>query len=281
MAQVAEHTSRVQLGTAVLIPSLRHPVAQAAAVATIEDIAPGRLSVGLATGFTGRNAMGQRKLKWSFVRRYVEQLKALLAGERVEVEGAMAALIPSEGFMPPRPIAVPILLGANGPKGCAIAREIADGIICAGAPPEPGFETCAVLSFGTVLDDGEELTSPRVMDAAGAAMAVRYHGTYEANPDAVSGLPNGEAWRASVETVPAAVRHLEVHQGHCVDLSNRHDRQHLDMTKIKEMSFTGTADELRARMDSMEAGGATEIMYGTMGSDIPRELRRFAEVAGL
>ena len=70
MAQVAEHTTRVQLGTAVLIPSLRHPVTQAAAIATIEDIAPGRLSVGLATGFTGRRALGQRPLTWKYVRSY-------------------------------------------------------------------------------------------------------------------------------------------------------------------------------------------------------------------
>ena len=42
MALVAEHTRQVQLGTAVLIPSLRHVVTQAAAIATIADIAPGR-----------------------------------------------------------------------------------------------------------------------------------------------------------------------------------------------------------------------------------------------
>lgn len=282
MGQVAEHTSRIQLGTAVLIPSLRHPVAQAAAIATIEDIAPGRLSVGLATGFTGRNALGQRKLTWAYTKRYVEQVKALLAGEAVEVEGAMTKLIPSPGFFPPRPIEVPILLGANGPKGCSIAREIADGIICGGGRvPEPGFKTCAVLNFGTVLDEGEDVTSPRVKDAAGAAMAVRYHSMYENDPDSVRSLPNGGAWRESVEQVPAEIRHLEVHQGHCVDLSNHHDSQHLDMTKIKEMSFTGTPDELRARMDAMEAAGATEIMYGSMGSDPARELRKFAEVAGL
>ena len=66
MALVAEHTHRVQLGTAVLIPSLRHVVTQAAAIATIADIAPGRLTVGFATGFTGQHALGQKKrLPWA------------------------------------------------------------------------------------------------------------------------------------------------------------------------------------------------------------------------
>ena len=189
----------------------------------------------------------------------------------------MARLIPSEGFMPPRPINVPILLGANGPKGCAIARELADGIICAGMPPQTGFDT----TFGTVLDEGEPLTAPRVMAAAGAAMAVRYHGTYERDPSAVDALPNGRAWRECVERVPAEVRHLEIHQGHCVDLSNQCDAQHMDMSRVKELSFTGTESELQTRLTAIEQAGGTEVMFGTMGHDIPRELRAFAKMAGL
>ena len=79
MALVAEHTNRVQLGTAVLIPSLRHVVTQAAAIATIADIAPGRLTVGLATGFTGRAALGQHKrLPWAVVKRYVHEVSSTL-----------------------------------------------------------------------------------------------------------------------------------------------------------------------------------------------------------
>jgi 5,10-methylenetetrahydromethanopterin reductase len=143
MALVAEHTHRVQLGTAVLIPSLRHVVTQAAAIATIADIAPGRLTVGLATGFTGRAALGQHKrLPWAFVKRYVQQLRGLLHGEQVEVDGALCQIIPSLGFMPPRPITVPIFLAASGPRGYQVAREVADGIINPGRPPGTDFPEC-------------------------------------------------------------------------------------------------------------------------------------------
>ncbi|MGA8327687.1 MAG: hypothetical protein WB777_00110, partial [Mycobacterium sp.] len=37
----------------------------------------------------------------------------------------------------------------------------------------------ALLTFGTVLDDGEELTSERVADAAGPGVVVMYHAVYE------------------------------------------------------------------------------------------------------
>ena len=50
------------------------------------------------------------------------------------------------------------------------------------------------------------------------------------------------------------------------------------MTAAKQLSFTGTADELRERLVTMEAQGATEVMCGVMGADVPRELRAFAQL---
>src|SRR6188474_3001072 len=54
LARIAEKTKRLKFGPSVLIPSYRHPMAQASAIATVEQIAPGRLMVGFGTGFTGR-----------------------------------------------------------------------------------------------------------------------------------------------------------------------------------------------------------------------------------
>jgi hypothetical protein len=47
------------------------------------------------------------------------------------------------------------------------------------------------------------------------------------------------------------------------------------------MTFTGTREELRERLTQLEASGATGIIFGTSGYDIERELRAYAEVAGL
>ena len=41
---MAQATSRIGLGTAVIVPSLRHVMTTAAAIATIERLAPGRLA---------------------------------------------------------------------------------------------------------------------------------------------------------------------------------------------------------------------------------------------
>ena len=279
LARVAERTSRIGVGAAVLIPSYRHPVAQACAIATVEALAPGRLAAGFGTGFTGRGGLGQRPLSLAYMRRHIVQLRALLQGEAVEIDGAMAKMLPFTDWLPDYPIDVPLLLASQGPKGRELAHEIADGLIAMGAPT-PGFNPSLVSVNGSVLDDTEEITSPRAATALAPLVATAYHHTYTQDPQRVKSLPNGEAWLASVEQVSVEERHLSVHAGHTLEISNGHDEL-IDMSLAPRATFTGTRDELRVRLDDMEAAGATGIIFGTSGVDVEREMRAFAEVAKL
>src|SRR4029453_6360960 len=217
---------------------------------------------------TGRAALGQpQRLPWAVVKRYVQQLRGLLQGEQVEVDGALCQLIPSPGFMPPRPITVPIVLAASGPRGYQVAREVADGIINPGRPSGTDFPECIQSAWGTVLADGEDLTAPRVRAAAGAAIALRYHMAYEYGGMRVDALPNGRAWRERIERLPAAPRPLAGHL--CPFVALNQDEACVDMTAAKQLSFTGTAGELRERLSTMEAQGVTEVVFGVMGGDVP------------
>ncbi len=280
LARIAERTTRLKFGPAVLIPSYRHPVAQASAIATVEQIAPGRLMVGFGTGFTGRAGMGQKALSLAAMRTHITQVKALLRGEPVEIDGGLAQIIASDGQLPARPIEVPIYMAGQGPKARALAAEITDGLISLGGPAE-GFATCLVSTNGTVLDDGEDVTSQRAATALRPIVALGYHKRHSTNPDSVKELPNGAAWLASVERVPAAERHLSVHRGHNLDVSNGHDQLVEVTAAAKQQTFTGTRAELRERLRQLEAGGATGVIFGTSGADVERELYAYAEVAGL
>ena len=279
LARVADRTSRIGIGPAVLIPSYRHPVAQAAAIASLEHIAPGRVMACFGTGFTGRVAMGQKPLSWDTMRRYLTQVRALLHGEAVEIDGGMAQLLASPGWQPAHPIKTPLLLAAQGPKGRAMAKEIADGLIALRSPGH-GFDTCLVSVNGTVLDAGETATSPRVHAAVAPLLAIIYHGTLARDPEAVKRLPNGQAWLDSVMQVPERERHLAVNRGHNLDISNGHD-QLIDTSAALQMTFTGTPDDLRQRLVKLEAAGATGVIFGTSGADVERELHAFARLVGL
>ena len=83
MALAAENTKKIKLGTLVAIPSNRIVPVTAAAAATINKLAPGRVIVGIGTGYTGRNTMGLPALKMKEFTTYVSQLKDLLAGNDV------------------------------------------------------------------------------------------------------------------------------------------------------------------------------------------------------
>jgi 5,10-methylenetetrahydromethanopterin reductase len=147
IANAIQATSRIKVGTEILVPQLRHPMAQAAAIATIEQLAPGRLYVGVGTGFTGRKAMGRPALPWDFMIRFLGEMRGLLAGEDVVIDGAVTRMLHPPGFAPTRPIRVPFLVAANGPKGIAVARELADGLIF-GGPTESAPEGFAMLQLG-------------------------------------------------------------------------------------------------------------------------------------
>jgi 5,10-methylenetetrahydromethanopterin reductase len=283
LGRVAEATEQIGLATGVAIPSLRHPMVTASAIATIEDISPGRLIAAFGTGFTGRKTMGQKPMPWSQLATYVRQLRSLLAGEVVDIDGAACRMLHPPGWGPPRPIAAPIWVAPGGPKGFAVATELADGVIVSGPLPESqrGWEKCALLVFGTVVAPGEDHLSPRLIEAAGPCFATSFHGAWEYFPDALDNLPGGTVWRTAMEAAsPAGERHLAVHEGHLTVMTAR-DRAAVAAAgpAILRSGWTGDPASIAARFDAAGAGGITEVVYMPAGPDIPGELATFAAAA--
>jgi 5,10-methylenetetrahydromethanopterin reductase len=281
LARMAELTSRITLGTGVAVPCLRHPMVTASAIAAVEELAPGRLVCGFGAGWSARFAMGQKAMRWEDMRTFFVQLRALLNGETVEIEGGACQMIHSPGFAPRRPIKVPLLAAVSGPKGFEVARAVADGVFCDREIPL-GFERALKFGIGTVLDPGEDHTSERVKQAIGPIYTTYIHGMYGAMPDAVNQMPGGAEWRARMEAErPASERHLVLHEGHNAYITER-DRPLVDAAGPGLLiGWTGTADTIRGRLEEAAKEGATEVVMGTAGPDIPRDLRAFARAAGL
>ena len=115
LSRCAERTSRIGLGPGVLVPSLRHPTVNAAAIAELVSQAPGQVAVAIGSGFTGRLTLGKRPRPWRQVAEYVRCLKALLAGEQTEWDGAVIRMLHLPGFGAERPIDASILIGPTDP----------------------------------------------------------------------------------------------------------------------------------------------------------------------
>jgi 5,10-methylenetetrahydromethanopterin reductase len=285
LGRAAEVTTRLGLASGVAVPSLRHVMVTASAIAAVEELAPGRLVAAFGTGFTARQAMGRTPMRWADLVDYVAQLRGLLRGEVVEVEGAPCQMIHSSGFGPSRPIEVPLLLAPVGPKGFAAARQVADGVVLVAEPSIPleeRWDICAQLVTGLVLDAGEDAASDRVRSALGPAFVTGYHAIWQWEREAVDRMPGGREWRAALEGErPEGERHLAVHEGHLVQVTGR-DRPLLDAAgdAVLQVGWTGEAATFQDRLRRARAGGVTEAVVTPAGPDIPHELLMFACASG-
>jgi len=278
LALAAERTTTVGLGPGVLVPTLRHPIVNASAAAALAALAPGRVAVAFGTGFAGARALGADPATWSYLRDYVHTFRGLLSGARVSWQGNRIQMLHPDGYVPPRPIDIPILISALGPKGVGVATELADGLFTVNGETRYAaqFSWAAIGVHGTVLVDGEALDSARVQAAAGPGNALAYHTTYEFGGD-VTALPGGDAWLDAINQNPTQDRHLAVHDQHLVALNDADTAAWAagSWKAIRHTTVTGTADEIGQRVSELAAEGITEIIYQPTGPDIAGELEAF------
>ena len=281
-ARAADATFALGIATGVAVPSLRHPMVTAAAIATIEEAAPRRLTCAFGTGFTARRALGQKPLPWARIASYVRTLRALLDGEVVEIDGAPCQMLQTAGWAPERPLRTPLWVAPSGPKGMAVADEIsADGVLLSQPPEQPlrGSRPAAMIVSGTVLRSGEDHETARVIEAAGPWYAAMWHAVYEMAPDYITELPGGDVWLDGLRAArPAGQLHLGVHEGHVCSLTDRDRRAiHEAGPGILEYGWTGTAAKIRSAAANSAALGVTEIVYTPAGPDVVGEIDAFAK----
>jgi 5,10-methylenetetrahydromethanopterin reductase len=133
-ALIAERTSRIGLGTAVVSPLLRHPTLLASSVSTINELSGGRAIMGVGVGGF---EFPTQLLMWvdrplAIVREAVRILRELPVGEtdiRGDVFSAVGAKLVWDGGR------FPVFMAARGPKMLELAGEIADGVITHGLTP--------------------------------------------------------------------------------------------------------------------------------------------------
>lgn len=128
-------TERVQFGTGVAAAQLRLPAQIAASAATIDELAPGRVILGIGPGgfeFASQFDL-HPKSPLTLMRESVRIVRDLIAGDGCAVSGEYYTARNSTLGWSPSPI--PVYLAARGPKMLELAGEIADGVIVHGLSP--------------------------------------------------------------------------------------------------------------------------------------------------
>lgn len=131
LALSATKTTSIRLGTCVTNFETRHTSVTAAAAGTLDELAPGRVVLGIGTGDSSIKTLGLKPTRLDRMREQIGWARALLAGDAVEFEGRSMRIeaVPTS--------TVPIYMAANAPKALALAGELSDGVILvAGVRPE-------------------------------------------------------------------------------------------------------------------------------------------------
>ncbi|KXX55886.1 LLM class flavin-dependent oxidoreductase [Rhodococcus sp. LB1] len=277
LALAAERTSRVNLGVCVVVPRFQHVMDVAVRIATLTALAPERTSVVVGSGFSSVALAGIKGTPWSSVETFVNQLKALLAGQEIDTDVGRRSLLHKASTGIEIPAKVPVWLAAHGPKAFGVAQRVADGVISNpthGEDKKPFDGHYAISYYGTVLEDGEEVGDAAVIERIGPAAALALHfGAFGPLAD----TPEGRGFMAEIEQLPEEDRLVAVHGGHLMAMTEL-DRKYTTGNVVRAGTMSGTPAEIHETLDAAEASGATRFCYTPVGSDIPRELEAFAKV---
>ncbi len=131
LTAVAGATDRLLLIPAITNPHSRHPVATAAALASLEEVAPGRVVAGLGAG--GSLVFGPMGLRpprpYSALHEAVDVIDRLLGGEVVDHHGQFTTAGAAVKWSPGR---LPIAIAGRGPRVERLAAKRADLVILSG-----------------------------------------------------------------------------------------------------------------------------------------------------
>ncbi len=292
MAAAALNTSKIRLGTGVLVPSNRLAAVTANAFATLNALAPGRIDFGVGTGFSARRAMGLGAIRLAEMEEYIRVVYGLLAGDIVEteIEGRrrkIKFLNPEVGlFNMHDPI--PLHISAYGPKSQALTARLGARWKCfiqevpgalaaiggmkeawaaAGRPAAELYATAWVC--GCVLQPGEAADSPRALAQAGPRAATLLHraadleqqGWRNTMPVGWQGIEAEISGYTAMARgfLPADARYLENHRGHFVYVKPE-ERQFVTAELIRRTTFTATEPELIQRIEALREAGWSQIV---------------------
>jgi len=137
LLEMARATSRVRLGAACLNPYTQHPYEIAGGLVALDAASGGRAYLGLARGtWLGVIGIDQRR-PLDHLRDTAAIVRALLSGDDRGYQGAAYRLAPGVRLRDRRPDPAgripPLLVGTWGPRGAALAGEIADEVKVGGS----------------------------------------------------------------------------------------------------------------------------------------------------
>jgi len=133
LALAADRTSKIKIGTGVAITGTRPAAVNAAGIATINAMAPGRTFFGVGSGNTATRIMGLPPHRIAQYDRYLSEIRPLLKGEEAQMQHGSRE-IPIKHVMPDKGFVnfedtIPMYVSGFGPRSLGLAGKHGDGAV--------------------------------------------------------------------------------------------------------------------------------------------------------
>src|SRR5262245_10208060 len=248
LAACALATSKIKLGPGVTVPHTRHWSVTASAIATLEELAPGRIVLGIGTGGSSAETMGmsvQRAARVATLETMVASVRRLVAGGSAPLDSGG----PTRLAWLPGPRRVPIYVAGSGAGMLEAGGRVGDGgNMYPGVDPAILRSGLACIERGAVgrggrLDDLEVvLWTPTAVDKnrtlardhvrGRVASAMRHPLPAALSPEDEAAVRRVREAYDSYQHATAASRHRELVPDRFVDL----------------MALAGTTEEVREQV---------------------------------
>jgi len=260
MAQVLAATERIPVASAVTNPFTRHFTVTASAHATLAELHPGRVVLGLGRGDNAVRTLGLEPVSTSSLTDVVGWLRGLMAGRAIGYNGQQIRIV----WEPKQP--VPIMMAATGPRNLRLAGRLADIVIIqVGANPDAcGWAIDHIRSgaqaAGRSMDDIEVVVhcaihiSDNVEEARREtrwiAELVGLHAASVARMSKDHGMPEPLMRLANLELG---------HYDYASHLDDRVERAPYPDEVIDDVAMIGRAEQIAERIRALERVGVTEV----------------------
>jgi len=137
LTTAAIYTNKITFGPGVTNPYMVNPVITAQAVATLNEMAPGRVVLGMGAGDkTTLESVGVEMQKpLTAIQEAVGIFRKITSGESVAYQGEVFKTAGAKFLFKPKGV-IPVYVGAQGPKMLELAGKIGDGVLINASHPK-------------------------------------------------------------------------------------------------------------------------------------------------
>ena len=275
-ALAAEHTHHARVGTWITNPITRHPAVTAAAIATVDDIAPGRAFLGVGTGDSTVYNASLRPASLATLERFVQTVRELHQDGSSSWRGRPCHLTWARRR-------IPVGMAVSGPRAMRLAGRIADIVwVCFGLGEQEIALAKQYLEEGT-REAGRSLadidlwwmvqfniaeSSEAALEPVKANLATSAHIIFRYGLEGKAVPPEYQSRVTELARRYQPLRHF--------DNAGLTDELELTEYLAERLAIAGTAEECIQRIKGLDAAGVGQIFFYTA---LPDKERLFDQLA--